>query len=214
VAGRGYMIASGEATGEEVAENGRIIMEQTERITRIIRQLLDFARPRPVEKARADLRALASQTMALLRPMADKQRVSLTLVGPDEPALVVMDTGQMQQVITNLIVNAIQASGNGGAVNLGFRREVTTPPLKHGGNQGPYLCLYVEDHGHGMDPETQARIFDPFFTTKEVGAGTGLGLSIAYGMVRDHGGWIDVKSQPGEGTTVSIHLPLETKVKT
>jgi two-component system NtrC family sensor kinase len=214
VAGRGYMIASGEATGEEVAENGRIIMEQTERITRIIRQLLDFARPRPVEKARADLRALASQTTALLRPMADKQRVSLTLVGPDEPALVVMDTGQMQQVITNLIVNAIQASGNGGAVNLGFRREVTTPPLKHGGNQGPYLCLYVEDHGHGMDPETQARIFDPFFTTKEVGAGTGLGLSIAYGMVREHGGWIDVKSQPGEGTTVSIHLPLETKVKT
>jgi len=211
VSGRGYIIASGEATAEEVVDNARIIMEQTERMTRIIRQLLDFARPRPVEKIRADLRGLAAQTVALLRPMADKQRVSLTLIGPEEPVAAVVDTGQMQQVLTNLIVNAIQASGNGGTVNLGFKREVTAPPLKHGGTRGPFLCLYVEDHGHGMDEETQSRIFDPFFTTKEVGAGTGLGLSIAYGMVRDHGGWIDVKSTPGEGTTISIHLPLETK---
>jgi signal transduction histidine kinase len=141
--------------------------------------------------------------------MADKQRVSLTLVGPDQPAMAVVDAGQMQQVITNLIVNAIQASGNGGVVNLGFRREVTTPPLKHGGSQGTFLCLYVQDEGHGMDAETQARIFDPFFTTKDVGAGTGLGLSIAYGMVRDHGGWIDVESQPGRGTTVYIHMPID-----
>jgi signal transduction histidine kinase len=211
VAGRGYMIASGEATAEEVADNARIIMEQTERMTRIIRQLLDFARPRPVEKARADLRALATQTVALLRPIADKQRVTLDLVGSEQPAVAVVDAGQMQQVITNLIVNAIQASGNGGVVNLGFRRDVTAPSLKHGGSRGPFLCLYVEDHGHGMDDETQARIFDPFFTTKEVGAGTGLGLSIAYGMVRDHGGWIDVKSKLGEGTTISIYLPIETK---
>jgi two-component system NtrC family sensor kinase len=211
VSGRGYMIASGEATGDEVKENARIIMEQSERITRIIRQLLDFARPRPVEKVRVDLRGLAAQTMALLRPMADKQRVTLMLVGPNQPAMAVADAGQMQQVITNLVVNAIQASGNGGVVHLGFRREVTTPPLKHGGNQGNFLCLYVEDKGHGMDAETQARIFDPFFTTKDVGAGTGLGLSIAYGMVRDHGGWIDVESQPGQGTTISIHLPLEDK---
>ena len=209
VSGRGYMIASGEATGDEVTENARIIMEQTERITRIIRQLLDFARPRPVEKARADLRALAGQTTALLRPMADKQRINLALVDPEVPALAVADPGQMQQVITNLIVNAIHASGNGAVVNVGFRREMTTPPLKHGGPYGQYLCLYVEDQGHGMDPETQARIFDPFFTTKDVGAGTGLGLSIAYGIVRDHGGWIDVKSAPGEGSTISIHLPLE-----
>ena len=214
VSGRAYMISSGEATGDEVTENSRIIMEQTERITRIIRQLLDFARPRPVEKARVDLGAVAGQTIALLRPMADKQRIALSLIEPAQSTLAVVDPGQMQQVITNLIVNAIQASGNGGAVNLGFRREVTTPPLKHGGTQGPFLCLYVEDHGTGMDAETQARIFDPFFTTKDVGAGTGLGLSIAYGMVRDHGGWIDVKSQPGQGTTISIHLPIEGKQAT
>src|SRR6185436_5069012 len=87
VSGRGYMIASGEAIGDEIKDNARIIMEQTERITRIIRQLLDFARPRPVEKARIDLRGLATQTVALLRPMADKQRVTLNVVGSEEPEM-------------------------------------------------------------------------------------------------------------------------------
>jgi len=214
VSGRGYMIASREAQGDEIIDNARIIIEQTERITRIIRQLLDFARPRPVEKARIDLRALAGQTTQLLRPMADKERISLALIGPEEPAMAVADPGHMQQVITNLIINAIHASGNGTAVRVGFRRELATPPLKHGGSRGPYLCLYVQDQGHGMDAETQARIFDPFFTTKDVGAGTGLGLSIAYGIVRDHGGWIDVESAPGQGSTISIHLPLEASQAT
>jgi two-component system NtrC family sensor kinase len=208
VSGRGYMIASGEATGDEIGENARIIIQQTERITRIIRQLLDFARPRPIEKATTDLCSIAEQTITLLRPMADKARVQLALEGPETTALAVADVGQMQQVITNLVVNAIHACGNGGLVRVGFKREVITPPLQHGGPRGAYQCLIVSDDGHGMDAETQARIFDPFFTTKEVGAGTGLGLSIAYGIVRDHGGWIDVQSAPGEGTRISIYLPL------
>ena len=211
VAGRGYMIAAREATGDEIYENARIIMEQTERMTRIIRQLLDFARPRPVEKARTDLHAIATQTAALLRPMAEKEGVQIVLGGPDEPAVAVADGGQMQQVITNLVVNSIHASGNGGTVTVGFRPEVITPPFSHGGARGKYLCMYVEDTGHGMDSETQARIFDPFFTTKDVGSGTGLGLSIVYGIVRDHRGWIDVKSAVGQGTTISIHLPIEAE---
>jgi signal transduction histidine kinase len=206
VSGRGYMIASGEASGEEIKENARIIMEQSERITRIIRQLLDFARPRPVEKVRTDLHALAAQTVSLLRPMAEKQRVQLALLEPETPALVVADPGQVQQVITNLVVNSIQASENGGMVTVGFKRESAAEGS--GEERPPSLCLYVRDTGQGMDPETRARIFDPFFTTKEVGAGTGLGLSIAYGIVRDHRGWIDVESAPGRGTTISIHLPL------
>jgi two-component system NtrC family sensor kinase len=208
VAGRGYMIASREATGDEIYENARIIMEQTERMTQTIRQLLDFARPRPLEKLRTDLRAVAAQTVTLLRPMAEKQGVQLSLLGPEEPAMAVADPGQMQQVLTNLVVNALHACGNGGTVKLGFRRAMSSPANAPDRTPRPSLCLYVEDTGHGMDAETQSRMFDPFFTTKDVGAGTGLGLSIAYGMVRDHGGWIDVKSAPGQGTTISIHLPL------
>jgi two-component system NtrC family sensor kinase len=209
VAGRGYMIAAREATGEEIYENARIIIQQTERMTQIIRQLLDFARPRPVEKTQTDLHAIATQTARLLRPMADKAGVQIMVEGPDEPAQAVADPGQMQQVLTNLVVNSLHASGNGGTVRLGCRREMLTPPANPGGPNGPFLRVYVADTGHGMDAETQARMFDPFFTTKDVGTGTGLGLSIAYGIVRDHGGWIDVKSAPGAGTTISIHLPLE-----
>jgi signal transduction histidine kinase len=209
VAGRAQMIATKEATGDEVYDNARTVMAQTERMAQIIRQLLDFARPRPVEKARIDLMSIAEQTADLLRPMADREGVRIALATPQRPALVVADPVQLQQVLTNLVVNSIHASGTGGVVTIGCRHEVVTPPPNHGGASGPYLCAYVDDTGHGMNAETQAHIFDPFFTTKDVGAGTGLGLSIAYGIVRDHGGWIDVKSAPGQGTTISIHLPLE-----
>jgi two-component system, NtrC family, sensor kinase len=208
VAGRGYMIATKEAEGDEVYENARIIVEQTERITRIIRQLLDFARPRPLEKATTDLRAVAEQTAALLRPMAEKAGVQIVLTDPAVSAVTVADVGQMQQVVTNLVVNAIQACGNGATVRIGFGREMMTPPHDGDGPANLHLRISVQDEGHGMEPEVKARIFDPFFTTKGVGEGTGLGLSIAYGMVRDHRGWIAVDTAPRRGTTVSVYLPV------
>jgi signal transduction histidine kinase len=126
----------------------------------------------------------------------------------------VADTGQIQQVIINLVVNAIQATDNGGTVTITLRDQTVTRSHPHGtGRPQRTLCLSVRDTGRGMDPETQTRIFDPFFTTKDVGEGTGLGLSIAFGIVRDHGGWIDVQSQVGQGTTMSVHLPLEEKLE-
>jgi two-component system, NtrC family, sensor kinase len=208
VAGRGYMIATKEAEGEEIYENARIIVEQTERITQIIRQLLDFARPRPLEKAPTDLRAVAVQTATLLRPMAEKAGVHLALTDPDVPVVTVADAGQMQQVVTNLVVNAIQACGNGSTVTIGFGQDMVAPPHDEDGPASRYLRVSIKDEGHGMEPEVKARIFDPFFTTKGVGEGTGLGLSIAYGMVRDHRGWIAVDSIPRRGTTVSVYLPV------
>jgi two-component system, NtrC family, sensor kinase len=134
--------------------------------------------------------------------------VQIVLTDAGVSAVTVADVGQMQQVITNLVVNAIQACGNGAAVTIGFGREMMTPP--HDGDGPPilHLRLSVKDEGHGMEPEVKARIFDPFFTTKGVGEGTGLGLSIAYGMVRDHRGWIAVDTSPRRGTTVSVYLPV------
>jgi two-component system NtrC family sensor kinase len=208
VAGRAAMIAGGEASGDEIGDNARIIVEQTERMTQIIRQLLDFARPRPIEKVRVDLRSTAVETAALLRPMADKRGVQILLADDEGPGQAVADTGQIQQVLINLLVNAIQATQRGGTVTIALRDERAAPP--HGDPRPrPTLCLSVRDTGQGMDAETRARIFDPFFTTKDVGEGTGLGLSIAYGIVRDHGGWIDVDSEVGRGTCMSIHLPQE-----
>jgi two-component system NtrC family sensor kinase len=207
VGGRGAMIAAGEATGDEVVENARIIVEQTERMTQIIRQLLDFARPRRVEKGPADLLAMATETAALLRPIADRRGVRIVVEEDRAAGQAVADAGQIQQVIINLLVNAIQATDRGGTVTVGLTREKSACPPHTPGQPLPTVCLEVRDTGRGMDVETRARIFDPFFTTKDVGEGTGLGLSIAYGIVRDHGGWIDVHSQPGRGTTMAMHLP-------
>src|SRR5690348_504980 len=163
-------------------------------MTRIIRQVLDFARPRKVEKVAADLRGLADETAGLLRPMADKRGVQLVVSEGATTGVAVADVGQIRQAVTNLVVNAIHATGNGGTVTIGLSDEMATPPNAVGRAQR-YLCVRVRDTGQGMDLETQARIFDPFFTTKDVGEGTGLGLSIAYGIVRDHGGWIAVDSR-------------------
>src|SRR5207248_5939409 len=173
----------------------------------IIRQLLDFARPRPVEKVRSDLRTVAVETAGLLRPMAEKRGVQLLVADSDADGEAVADTGQIQQVITNLVVNAIHATGNGGAVTIGLTDEMMAPPHARERRPRPHLGLWVRDTGQGMDLATQAGIFDPFLTTKDAGEGTGLGLSIAYGIVRDHGGWIGVESQPGQGTTMTIYLP-------
>jgi two-component system NtrC family sensor kinase len=207
VAGRAFMIATNEVEGAEVTENARIIGEQTERMTKIIRQVLDFARPRKVEKIPADLRGLADETAGLLRPMADKRGVQLQVREIATTSVAIADLGQIRQAVTNLVVNAIHATGNGGTVSIGLSDEMATPPNADRRHAQRYLCLRVHDTGQGMDLETQARIFDPFFTTKDVGEGTGLGLSIAYGIIRDHGGWIAVDSSPGHGTTMSIYLP-------
>jgi signal transduction histidine kinase len=176
-------------------------------MTQIIRQLLDFARPRPVEKLRSDLRTVAVETAGLLRPMAEKHGVQLLVADSRADAEVVADVGQIQQVITNLVVNAIHATGDGGTVTIGLADETIAQPHARERRPRHHLALWVRDTGQGMDLETQARIFDPFFTTKDVGQGTGLGLSIAYGIVRDHGGWIGVESQLGRGTTMTIYLP-------
>ncbi len=106
-------------------------------------------------------------------------------------------------------MNAIQAMPSGGRITLGLATTHAKPPKGHDGLEGQYLRIDVKDEGEGIGDEQLRHIFDPFFTTKDVGQGTGLGLSIAYGIVSDHGGWIDVRSRRGEGTCVSVLLPLE-----
>ncbi|MFH2002298.1 MAG: ATP-binding protein, partial [Planctomycetota bacterium] len=139
------------------------------------------------------------------------QNITLNLSGEKDPAFVKVDGGQIQQVLTNLIVNAMQAMPRGGDVEVGIQRNQAAPPSVHGDSKGDYLCIYVRDQGEGIPEESIHHIFDPFFTTKEVGQGTGLGLSIAYGIVRENGGWIDVKSEPGKGSLFSVFLPQENK---
>lgn len=211
VSGRARMIASGRLSPEAIVEGATIIDGQAARMTRIIRQLLDFARRGPPKKATVDPAELARHAVLLLAPLAKKRDVTLRLdLGEDADATagkVVGDGAQLEQVIANLVVNAIDASKEGGEVVLSLAEEELTPPPAHGGARGRYLRLDVCDLGVGISPEDQDRVFEPFFTTKDVGAGTGLGLSVVHGIVHEHGGWVAVESQVGEGARFSVYLP-------
>jgi two-component system, NtrC family, sensor kinase len=212
VNGRARMIAGGDAQPGEVRECAHIIVEQTAKMTNIIRQLLDFARRRGAQKSPQDLAQLVRQTALLLTPLADKKAIEIAVVEPETDALArdltaEVDTGQMQQALTNLIVNAIQAMRGPGKIQVAATRSRAVPPADHGGPAGEYLCLSVADQGEGMSADTIGHIFEPFFTTKPVGEGTGLGLSVTYGIVQEHGGWVAVDSEPGQGSRFSIYLP-------
>ncbi len=211
IAGRAKMIRSGQAAGTEVEENARIVCEQAERMTRIIRQLLDFARPRAPKKAPADLGEVARRTLALLSPLAEKGRVTFALEAPEDAAMASVDAAQIEQVLMNLIVNGVHAMPRGGRLTLGIRRVRARPPAEPEKVEGEHFRLSVGDEGEGIPPEVQAHLFEPFFTTKEVGEGTGLGLSVAHGIVREHGGWIAFETTLGQGTCFSVFLPSEAR---
>ena len=123
------------------------------------------------------------------------------------------DSPQIEQVLLNLYLNASDAMPGGGELTLRSYNLTHEDMMSHPyiPKKGTYVCLEVADTGTGMERETQQRIFDPFFTTKTMGKGTGLGLASVYGIIKGHGGYIDVASEPGQGATFSIYLPASEK---
>ena len=207
VEARASMIAAGETSPDESRSYAGIVVRATEQMTRIIRQLLEFARPRAAQKSRCDLRLVAKRTVELLKPLADKRNVVLRLDENGSDGQADADAGQMEQVLTNLVMNAIQSMTHAGTVEVTVQRAHPTPPPDHDPEGGEYLELRVRDEGHGIPPDQLPHVFEPFFTTKDVGEGTGLGLSVTYGIVREHGGWITVESEPERGSVFSVFLP-------
>jgi signal transduction histidine kinase len=205
VAGRARMIAAGDLDARAVAECTRSIVEQCERMTGIIRQLLDFSRRREPKPGASDAVRIARRVLELVAPLADERRIVACLDGPDEPILVALDENQVLQALTNVVVNGIQAMPGGGRLALAVARTELRPPAGRGA-EGAYVAITVEDEGGGIAPEALPHIFEPFFTTKGVGEGTGLGLSVADGIVRDHGGWIEVESTVGRGSRFAVYL--------
>jgi len=210
ISGRAQMVAAGETADlDEAIACARIIEQQAERMAAIVRQLLDFARRRSPEKVPTDVGRLLRQTAALLEPFAAKRKVHLLCEEPAPQLFAPLDSSQMQQALTNLVVNAIQASTGPACVRVcAFPERVVAA-----GAAEPvvsrHAVLEVSDEGEGISAERLSAIFDPFFTTKEVGEGTGLGLSVAHGIVKEHGGWIEVESEPGRGSCFRIFVPAE-----
>ncbi len=208
IGGRAKGIANEPGISEKVAKSANTISAQVEKISTIVRQLLDFARGPVLKRVSLDLSDTLRDTISLLAPIAAKKDISLE-IDAGSALWARVDRVQLQQVLTNLAVNAIHASPAGAKVTLGGQ-ALTAKPVGANAVDGCYIRLYVEDCGSGVPDDVLPHIFEPFFTTKEVGEGTGLGLSVSYSIVREHKGWIDVDTQPGRGTCFSVYLPAET----
>ena len=183
------------------------IRKAGDRAASLTRQLLAFSRKQVIEAAALDLNETVSTVSSMLRRLMGED---VELVTRLDPALGMIraDSGQVEQVLMNLAVNARDALPNGGALiietaNVEIEGDTDAGPGIPGGN---YVMLAVSDNGIGMDAEVQSHIFEPFFTTKEQGKGTGLGLATVYGIVRQSGGYISVYSELGVGATFKIYL--------
>lgn len=185
------------------------IKQNGNRAAALVRQLLAFSRQQKLEVSQVDISDVLAELSHLLRRLIG-QGIELDLHHGRDLGLVRVDSGQLEQVIINLAVNARDAMPNGGRLTIATMIETVKFARRMGHETmapGDYVVISVTDTGSGMPPDVQARIFEPFFTTKPVGSGTGLGLSTVYGIVRQTGGFIKVDSTIGVGTTFTIYLP-------
>ncbi|MGZ6272854.1 MAG: PAS domain S-box protein [Candidatus Limnocylindrales bacterium] len=189
-----------------LAENATEIRRAGNRAAELTRQVLAFARRQVLAPRPVDVNAVVGGVCQMLRRLIAEQVRLVTELAP-QPAVVMADPGQLEQVLVNLAINARDAMPEGGVLEIGVTRLEDAAPLDRG-MEGPAVLVTVRDTGEGMDAETLAHAFEPFFTTKQIGAGTGLGLATVYGIVRQSNGAIWAESDVGRGTTVSVLLEL------
>ncbi|MFH1529272.1 MAG: ATP-binding protein [Pseudomonadota bacterium] len=195
--------------GDPRRRYGEDVVQATLRAETLTLQLLAFSRHQPYEPKAVDLAALIHGFRSLLAPLL-REDVSLEVDLEAGTFVVHADSNQVEQILLNLAVNARDAMPEGGRIRISAAHltlDASTPELPPEVVPGRYVRLMVEDSGSGIPEEVLPRIFEPFFSTKGPGEGTGLGLSVVYGIVRSHGGWVEVESTPGKGTTFAIHLP-------
>jgi two-component system NtrC family sensor kinase len=208
-----HMIASGESEGALAAQNARVVVDYSERMTRTIRQVLDFSRRSHGKRQLHDVAAVARASLDVLAPILARANVRGQL-GEDAggPHRAWVDADQLTQVMSNLLMNAVQASPAGGDIEVHVRTVDAAhidPPLPQ--LRARYVAISVTDHGTGMSAEVRERALEPFFTTKEAGQGTGLGLSVVQGIVEEHDGSLRIDSSEGAGTTVHVYLPVDAR---
>ncbi|MGB2986045.1 MAG: ATP-binding protein, partial [Phycisphaerae bacterium] len=207
---RARMIADEDLQEDRAREYAGIIADQATRISAAIRQLLSYARRQAPSKSATDLRNLIRQTAELLEPEARKAGVCLNTELPEQPLIAAVDRGQIGQVLSNLVLNGIQAMPEGGDLTIGIEPAPSDDGLRSE-EQGPrMLRVSVRDEGIGIPPDNLKHLFEPFFTSKAADGGTGLGLSVAADIVQEHGGHIEVHSEVGNGTCFYVYLPAET----
>ncbi len=192
-------IALEELEDGDPAYNREILTDaesQIERARDIVRALLEFSRERTFKPKTVYIKNLVEESLKLIKSeLPGTIDIDLDIA---ENLHTVMDFRRMQQVMINLILNAVQAMGTDGRLTIRGREN----------SERRMICIEIQDTGKGIAPEHKDKIFDPFFTTKEVGKGTGLGLSVSHGIIQNHQGRIEVESKEGVGTTFYIYLPM------
>jgi two-component system cell cycle sensor histidine kinase/response regulator CckA len=207
--GHASMLLSGGALTGQPARSAQQIVQAAERAAALTRQLLTFSRRQVMQPRRLDVNGVVSNLSKMLGRILGED-ITLQLSYSPQPALVQADASMVEQVLLNLAVNSRDAMPGGGqlAIRISVLEldEHALQPHPEA-RAGQFVCISVTDTGCGISPEHLPRIFEPFFTTKEVGKGTGLGLATVYGIVKQHQGWVEVKSQPGVGSTFSVFMP-------
>ena len=191
------------------AEDLDLVIRETKRCATIIRRLLDFAREKTPEKNFSDLNQIIEDTVRIIERPASFRDVEIAMdLDPNLPPIWV-DADLIKQVVMNILVNAQHAIEQEGSITVRSRRSPDAKSPEPGKEPVPMAEISIIDTGCGISEKNLKRIFDPFFTSKEVGKGTGLGLSVSHGIVRAHGGLIEVDSTVGKGSTFRIYLPMK-----
>ena len=202
-------------SNDDVGQAADVILNSTNRAAQLTRQLLNFSRKGTFHSVPLNLNEAIREALEVTEKIFSK-KIQVICELADDIDTVESDRTQMMQVLTNLIINARDAMPEGGHLTIATtvvdlsEEEVKARPLFQ---PGRYVKMSVSDSGTGMTREVQSRIFEPFFTTKEKGIGTGLGLATVYGIVRNHGGYINVYSEPGVGTEFRIYLPVSGRLE-
>ncbi|MDY7229635.1 two-component system sensor histidine kinase NtrB [Hyalangium rubrum] len=196
-----YVLGKLGSTHAQAAGVG-VMIEQIDLVSRTIRQLLDFSRLQPAAVRPVEFVPLTRDVYELLRLEAERRRVRITLEIPEGLPPLAADPDQLQQVLVNLMLNACDACGPGGEVRV----SAVAPDGSSSGAWG-FVTLTVKDDGCGIPPESLNQVFDPFFTTKKRGQGTGLGLTMVAHVVRNHGGRVELESEQGRGTRITLLWP-------
>jgi signal transduction histidine kinase len=212
VSGRAEIIQKGLSSDHPLSRHVATILRQIERISGIIRQLLEYARPRRPAVRPVAAGPILVRTVELLEPLTRQRGVDMETQFSDDLPPLLADSDQLQQVLLNLMTNALDATPRGGQVRLAASQADPEtadprPRIERGRPERPFLTLVVSDTGRGMPRDQLEQIFEPFFSTKDRRGGTGLGLPIVEDIVRAHRGAIEVQSAEGAGTTVLLRWP-------
>ena len=202
-------------TASDHADDVRQILSSADSAAALTRQLLAFSRKQVLESRDVELSTLSRELEPMLRRLIP-ERISFEVDAAGSETVVRADPTQLHQVVMNLVVNAVDAIEDTGAIRLAVKPMIISPDdaaaFPWHVVPGPYVCVSVQDSGHGMEPDVAKQIFEPFFTTKPEGRGTGLGLATVYGIVKQTGGHIRVHSEPGAGSRFDVLLPRSDAV--